>query len=84
MDELKIQKKLKRYKKLKKLIEQWTRAEVMSRVGECRGMGYGDYFMESLNVRDKIREMLYGTSDLIELAAKFDLPVSKDIKTKRK
>jgi len=70
-------KKLKKYKKLKKIIERWTRAEVMSRIGDCKGMAFGDYYTESLKCRDEIRRLLYGTDDLIMLGKKFNLPLIK-------
>jgi len=76
-------KKLKRYKKLKQLIKKWTICEVMSRIGECKGMSFGDYYTKKLDLQDTIRKYLFGTSDLIELGKKFNLPIIDHRKKKK-
>lgn len=68
----------KKLKKLFKLLKQWTKAEVMSRIGICKGMAFGDYYSIHLNKKDKIRKLLYGTSDLVELGKKWGLPLVGD------
>jgi len=75
----------KRYKQLKKLVEQWTRAEVMSRSPAVAFPDYGDYFKIKLDKANEIRELLYGTSDLITIGEKLGLPVvPRNIKRKKK
>ncbi len=73
-------------KKLLKLIKQWSKAEVMSRIGVCKGLAFGDYFSIHIDKKDKIRELLYGTSDLVELGKKWGLPLveGNDEKNRRK
>lgn len=65
----------KKAKKLLKLIKQWTKAEVMSRIGVCKGMAFGDFYTVYLDKKDEIRKLLYGTSDLVELGKKWELPL---------
>lgn len=75
----------RKYKKLKKLVEQWTRAEVMSRSPAIGFPDYGDYFRIKLEKADEIRKLLYGTSDLIQLGEAFGLPVNpRPVKRKKK
>jgi len=76
----------KKVKKLLKLLKQWTKAEVMSRIGVCKGMAFGDYYASHLDKEEAIRKLLYGTSDLVELGRKWELPLvgNNDEKTRRK
>jgi len=62
-------------KKLYVLLEQWTRAEVMARIGRCKGLEFTDYYADKLELQDKIRKLLYGTNDLVELGRLFNLPL---------
>ena len=65
--------KLKRYKKLKQLIEQWTRADVMSRLGRFDNLEFADYALIKLEKEDEIRKLLYKTSSLVELGFKWKI-----------
>jgi len=71
-------------KQLYKLLKQWTRAEIMARHGICKGMSFGDYFKISLEKVDKIRKLLYGSSDLIELGIKWGIMEPESNVEKRK
>jgi hypothetical protein len=48
---------------LRRLLEQWTRADVMARIGPLAGDKH--YCMDKINRENEIRELLYGTSDLV-------------------
>ena len=55
-------------KKLFKLCDEWTRAEVMSRHGPDDHFAVvGDYFTICLEKGNEMRKLLYGTSDLVEI-----------------
>ena len=59
--------------KLYKLIEQWTRAEIASRLWPLAWPQAGDYYQESLEFRDQIRKLMFGSSDLVELGTKWGI-----------
>jgi len=63
----------KKYKRLKKLLTQWTRAEVMARIGQFDNLEYTDYAMTEVALRNKIRKKLFGSSDLAKLGIKWGL-----------
>ena len=76
---------LSRYKKLKtlkRLVQEWTRAEVMARSPAIYWPEYGDYFAIKIQKADEIRKFLYGTDNLIEIGEQLGLPV--DPKRKRR
>jgi len=54
--------------KLVKLLERWVRADVMSRLGRFDNLEYLDYVQLKIEYEDKIRTMLFDTSNLAELA----------------
>lgn len=64
--------------KVLKLIKASTRAEIIARHGDCKGLGFGDYFQEHIKLDNKIRELLYGSSDLVTLGLKWGLLKEKD------
>ena len=66
-------------KKLWQLVEQWTRAEVMSRLGRFDNLEFADYYKIKLEKEDEIRELVLGTSNQVELAQRWGM-----IKEKRK
>jgi hypothetical protein len=70
-------------KRLYKLIEEWTRAEVMARIGPIGWPDCGDYHFEATKREDQIRELIYGTSNLVELGLKFGI-LNRGIKGGRK
>lgn len=53
------------------LIEQWTRAEIIARFGYL--VGDVDYTRIQIEKKDEIRELLYGTADLVILGEKWNL-----------
>ena len=58
---------LKQRRKLLKLIEQWTRAEIMARLGRFDNLEYLDYARIQIEKKDEIRELVFGTSDILVL-----------------
>ncbi len=79
-------KKRKRKKKytLHELLEQWTRAEVMARLGTLGGDSWQCFAHDMVELSDKIREKAFGTSDLVELAELFKLPINPRKKRRKK
>lgn len=69
----KEKRQLEKYKKLRKLVRQWTKAEIMARYGEFSDLEFIDYAIKGREAIDKIRKLLYGTSDIIELGLDWDL-----------
>lgn len=54
--------------KLVTLLERWTRCEIMARHGEFgHSLEWTDYSHKEVVLRDKIRKLLYGSSNLVEL-----------------
>ena len=78
----KIEKQAKKYKKLKRLVKNWTRADVMARIGQSPGLSFGDYAMKALDLEDEIREYLFKTSDLVALGRRWGLPMAADRRKK--
>lgn len=61
-------------KELYALIEQHTRCEIMARL--CPSLlwtEWGDYSFRMIETMDKIRELMYGTSNLMELGGRWGL-----------
>ena len=63
----------KKTKKLRKLLKRWTRAEIMARQGDLAGLEFIDYALLEVEFRDKIRKLLYGESNLVELGLKWGM-----------
>ena len=57
----------KQAKKLVKLLEQETRCEIMARFGRFDNLEYADYAVKQIELKEKIRKMLFGTSVIVEL-----------------
>jgi hypothetical protein len=62
-----------RVKELRKLIKRWTKAEILSRLGKLEFPEYADYAVKKLDWENEIRELLYGTSDLVQLGIEWGL-----------
>jgi len=60
---------------LTELIEQWTRAEAMARYGNSHScdLEYEDFAGAQVKAENKIRKLLFGTSNLIELGHRWGL-----------
>ena len=63
----------KQAKELVQLLNQWTRAEIMSRLGRFDNLQFADYFAIKIEKENEIRKMLFGTSDMVLLAEKLGL-----------
>ncbi len=66
-------------RKILKLIEEWTRADVMARIGPSAGLEFADWYTIKLEKADELRELIFGTSCIVELGKLFDI-----IKTKKR
>jgi len=53
--------KKKQAKKLLKLLEQWTRAEIVARFGQFDNLEFADYYIIKIEKADEIRRFLYDT-----------------------
>lgn len=68
---------LQQRKELLKLIEEWTRAEIMARFGRFDNLEFADYAMIKLEKEDEIRQLVFGESELVVLAERWGLIKSK-------
>ena len=66
-----------------KLLEQWTRAEIMARLGPLTSLEFADHYQIKLEKADEIRMLIYDTSDLVELGNQWGL-LRKQLKKKKK
>ncbi len=73
----------KEAKKILTLIEQWTRAEVMARLGPFKSLEYADYYRIQTEKKDEIRRLIYDTDNLVELGNRWGL-LRKKLKKKKK
>jgi hypothetical protein len=63
-------------KELYKLLEQRTRAEIMARHCPFFNFGlWGQAYYDIQETDNKIRDLMYGTHDLVELGHRWDLPI---------
>lgn len=65
--------KLEKYKKLRILLKRWTRCEIMARHGDFKSLGFVDYALKEVEYRNRIRKLLYGTDDLLELGLQWKM-----------
>lgn len=63
-------------KKLYKLIEEWTRAECMSRCAPITWPEWGEYAYDAQSKADEIRKLMFGECDLFLLADKWGMPTT--------
>lgn len=75
---------LQQRKELLKLIEQWTRAEVMARFGRFDNLEFGDYAMIEVEKRDEIRRLIFGTDDMLVLGARWNMLKERQKEEKRR
>lgn len=61
------------HSELVKLLEEWTRAEIAARILPMNIRTACDYYEIKIGKEEEIREELFGTSSLVELADKFGL-----------
>jgi hypothetical protein len=67
-----------------KKIEQWTRAEIVARHGELPSLKFADAAQTKIDIENKIRKVLFGTSDLVQLGIKWKIVLTTDDKTDSK
>ena len=72
----------KQAKKLLKLLEQWTRAEIVARFGQFDNLEFADYYIIKIEKADEIRRFLYDTDNLVELGERWGL-LRKGIKKRK-
>ena len=58
---------LQQRKQLITLIEQWTRAEIIARLGKFDNKGHIDYAEIQVKKKDEIRKLAFGDDDLVKL-----------------
>ena len=63
------------------LIEQWTRVEIMARLGQL-GISSIDFARIKIDKENEIRKLLYGTSDLVALGKKWNLFKNEQVQAK--
>jgi len=68
---------LQQRKDLLKLIEQWTRAEVMARLGRFDNLEFADYARIEIEKRDEIRRLLFDTDSLVVLGERWGMLKSR-------
>ncbi len=71
-------------KKLLKLIEEQTRAEVVARLVPFDNLEYINYAITTHEKTDEIRKFIYGTDNLVELADIFNISLKREKRKKRK
>ena len=68
-------------RRLVQLLEQWTRAEIMARMAPLPWPEWGDYFATALKKVEEIRDLLFGTSQLVDLARLWHMPLPEKKKS---
>lgn len=70
--------------KLYKLLKQWTRAEIMARFAPLGYPEFAEHAYTEYELRDKIRELLYGESSLVALGQRWGIVQEFEAIEKRK
>jgi hypothetical protein len=68
----------KQAKRLVELIERETRCEIMARFGRFDNLEFGEYAIKQIEYKDRIRRLLFGTSDLVELGTRWKMLTNRD------
>lgn len=68
-------------KQIYKLIEQWTRAEIMARLGQL-GISSIDFMAIKIEKENEIRKLLFGSDNLVVLGKKWNLFKNEKIQQK--
>ena len=71
-------------KQLIRLIDEWTRAEVMSRMGSFESKVWMQAAQTKIEKEDEIRKMVLGTSDISVLAVRWKIHTTPKIKKRKK
>ena len=77
----KIKKSQARY--IIRLLEEQTRAEIMSRLGPVSPPDFAEYHSISIHKMDKLRRYIFGTDDLVQLGYRWGLLKKKKKRKKR-
>lgn len=75
---------LQQRKELIKIIEQWTRAEIIARFGRFENLVYLNAVQTQIEKKDEIRELVFGTSDILILGDRWGIIKPKRRKKKKK
>jgi len=63
----------KQARKLIILLERETRCEIMARFGRFDNLEFAEYSKKQQEYKDKIREKLFGTSNILELGEQWGM-----------
>lgn len=63
----------KQARKLVILLERETRCEIMARFGRFDNLEFAEYAKRQQEYKDKIREKLFGTSNILELGERWGM-----------
>lgn len=64
---------LQQRKELLTLIDKWTAAEIMARIGALTTKRGVDFSQIMVQTKDGIRQLIYGESDLVKLGKLFGI-----------
>lgn len=64
---------LQQRKEMLKLIEQWTRAEIMARYARFDNNEFTNYATIQIEMEDKLRDLVFGTDNLVALGVRWGL-----------
>jgi len=67
-------------KRILDLINQWTRCEIIARLGKFNNLGFGEYAKMKIEKADELRKLIYGTSNLVKLGERWGLLKRKEVK----
>ena len=67
----------KKRKKLYHLLDVWTRCEIIGRFGPMNCQMFDEAAFEKIRIEDRIRKLMYGSSDLVELGYRWGLPLRR-------
>jgi len=70
--------------KIYSLLNQWTRCEIISRHGQFDNLEFAQYAVKKIEIENRIRKILYGSSDLVRLGIKWELLKPKIKRRKKK
>lgn len=71
-------------KRILKLLEECTRAEIMARIARIRFPEYADYYMIKLDKEKELREYVFGTDDLVVLGERWGILKKKTDRKRKK
>jgi len=75
---------LQQRKELLSLIEQWTRAEIIARLGRFDNLEFADYARIQIDKKDEIRQLAFGESELVILGERWGLVKPKRNRKKKR